>query len=44
MRYRNILPNKKNDKLGSSTIHLLDVDVIEIANSKLSIKTYFYMI
>ena len=36
-RYRNILPNRKNN-LVSSTIYLLE-GMIEIANSKLIIKT-----
>ena len=37
-RYRNILPNhKKNTSLGSSTIYLLGVYMIEIGNSKLII-------
>ena len=36
MRYRNILPNhKKNLNLGSSTIYLLIVEMIEISYSKL---------
>ena len=30
MRYRNILNNQKNSDLGSSTIYLLGVDMIEI--------------
>ena len=34
----------KNTNLGSSTIYLVVVDMIEIANLKLIIKTYFYMI
>ena len=42
MRYRNISPNqKKKSTLGSSTIYLLCVNIIEIANSKLIIQTYF---
>ena len=34
----------KNANLGSSTIYLLSVDMIENANSKLITKTHFYMI
>ena len=34
----------KNTNLGSSTIYLAGVDMIEIANSILIIETYFYMI
>ena len=41
MRYKNILPNDKNANLGTSTLYVLGVDMIEIANSKLIIKTYF---
>ena len=44
MRYRNILPNQKKISLRSSTIYLLAVDIIEIANPKLIMKTYFYII
>ena len=44
IRYRNIFPNQKNSNLGSSRIYLLGVDMIKIADSKLSIKTYFHMI
>ena len=44
MRYRNILPRHKNTNLGLSTIHLVGVDMIKIANSTLIIETYFYMI
>ena len=43
MRYRNILTKQKISNFGSFTIYLLGVDMIEIANSKLIIKTYFYM-
>ena len=39
MRHRNILPNQKNSNLGSSTIYFLGVDMIEIAYSKLIVKT-----
>ena len=35
---------RKNTNLRLSTIHLVDVDMIEIANSILIIETYFYMI
>ena len=35
---------KNNSNLGSFTIYLFSVDMIEIANSKLIMKTYFYMI
>ena len=34
----------KNTNLGSSTIHLVGVNIIEVANSILIIETYFYMI
>ena len=34
----------KNANLGSSTINLLGLDMIEIANSLLIIETHFYMI
>ena len=34
----------KNINLGLSRIHLVCVDMIEIANSILIIETYFYMI
>ena len=34
----------KNTNLGLSTIHLVGVDMIEIANVILIIETYFYMI
>ena len=44
-RYRNILPSHKQIQiLGSSTIHLVGVDMIEIANSILIIEIHFYMI
>ena len=41
MWYRNLLPNQKKINLWSPTIYLLCVDMIEITNSKLIIKTYF---
>ena len=44
MRYRNILPNKNNPVGDQQTIYLLGVVIIEIANLKLTIKKYFYMI
>ena len=44
MRYSNILPNQKLSNLLSSTIYLLGVDMIDIANSKLIIETNFSMI
>ena len=44
MRYKNIVLNQKKTNFGSSAIYLLGVDMIEIANSKLFKKTYFYMI
>ena len=34
----------KNTNLGLSVIHLVGVDMIEISNSILIIKTYFYII
>ena len=34
----------KNTNLGLSSIHLVGVDMIEIADSILIIETYFYMI
>ena len=40
----NILNNQEIANVGSSTIYLLCGDKIEIANSKLIIKSYFYMI
>ena len=44
MRYRNILHSHKIYQLGSSTIHLVGVDMIEIVNSILLIETYFYIL
>ena len=41
MRYRNISPRHQNINLGLSAIHLVGVDMIEIANSILIIETYF---
>ena len=42
MMYLNILPrHKKNANLGLSIIHLVGVDMIEIADSILIIETYF---
>ena len=35
---------KNNSNLGSSTIYLFGVEMIDIANSKLILKKYFYMI
>ena len=40
MGYRNILSRQKNNNLGSSAIHLVGVDMIEIVNSILIIETY----
>ena len=44
MRYLNILPRHKKYQFGLSTIHLVGVDMIEIADSILIIETHFYMI
>ena len=44
MRYRNILPRQQKYQFGLFAIHLVGVDMIEIANSILIIETYFYMI
>ena len=41
MSYRNILARHKNTDLGLSTIHLVGVDMIEIANSILIIERFF---
>ena len=45
MRYRNILPSHKKYQFGIFyTIHLVGVDMVEIANSILIKEAYFYMI
>ena len=41
MTYRNIKPCHKNTYLGSSTIHLVDVDMISITNSIIIKETEF---
>ena len=44
MSYINIYLDRKNKNLGLSTIHLVGVDMIEIAVSILIIETYFHII
>ena len=47
MKYRKVLPNHKNANMGSSTVHLhghVERIPYRYANSRLIIKTYFYII
>ena len=44
MRWEIFYLDTKNTNLGLSAIHLVDVDMIQMANSTLIIETYFYMI
>ena len=44
MKYRNLLPIHKNANMGSSSVHLNGVDLMDIANSRLIIAVCFDII
>ena len=43
MKYRNVLPNHKNANMGSSTVHLYDVDLIDMQIQDLLLKSNFIL-
>ena len=43
MKYRNVLPNHKNANMGSSTVHLYGVDLIDMQIQDLLLKSIFIL-